>query len=245
MSLAVGGMAELFVARKPGLAGFEKLVVIKRVLPNLARDPRLVERFLDEARLAARIAHSNVCHVHDLGSVGGEYFLAMEYLEGVTMVDLIKALARTRPANDLSLIGGLMGQACEGLHYAHELADHAGEPLGVVHRDVSPHNLFVCADGVLKVLDFGIAKARTAQAKTRTGFVQGKYAYMAPEQLRGRSVDRRVDVFALGVVLFEAVTGRRLFLRETEYDILRAIAKEPIPRARSIRPDIPESLDDL
>jgi serine/threonine-protein kinase len=243
LKLATGGMAEIFLARLKGVAGFEKLVVIKRILPHLADEPQFVAMFLDEARIAARISHANVCQVYELGEVDGQYFLAMEYLEGVTLNAAMRKLSRERRLMDVRLAAGVLVQACEGLHHAHELTDGDGRALNLVHRDVSPQNLFVTVDGATKVLDFGIAKAAGASTKTRTGTVKGKYAYMPPEQLKGEVLDRRVDVFALGVVMFEALTGKRLFWRETDFLIFRAITEEPIPRVRDYRPDVPPGLD--
>jgi serine/threonine-protein kinase len=240
--LATGGMAEIFLARLKAIAGFEKFVVIKRILPHLDEDEQFVAMFLDEARIAARITHANVCQVYELGEVDGQYFLAMEYLEGITLNSAMRKLARERQPADARFVVGLMAQAAEGLHYAHELRDLNG-PLGIVHRDVSPQNLFITVDGLAKVLDFGIAKAQGASSRTRTGTVKGKYAYMPPEQLRGDPLDRRVDVWALGVVLFEALTGKRLFWRDTDFLIFRAITDEAIPHVRDYRPDVPAALD--
>ena len=240
--IATGGMAEIFLARLKAIAGFEKFVVIKRILPHLDEDEQFVAMFLDEARIAARITHANVCQVYELGEVEGQYFLAMEYLEGITLNSAMRKLARERQPADSRFVVGLMTQAAEGLHYAHELRDLNG-PLGIVHRDVSPQNLFITVDGLAKVLDFGIAKAQGASSRTRTGTVKGKYAYMPPEQLRGDPLDRRVDVWALGVVLFEALTGKRLFWRDTDFLIFRAITDEPIPHVRDYRPDVPAALD--
>jgi serine/threonine protein kinase len=240
--LATGGMAEIFLARMKGVAGFEKQVVIKKILPQYADDEQFVAMFLDEARIAARINHPNVCQVYELGEVDNQYFLAMEYLEGVPLTTVLRRITKDGRMPDLRLVSALVVQACEGLHNAHELKDLDGQPIGVVHRDVSPQNLFVTVDGTVKVLDFGIAKAQGASAKTRTGTVKGKYAYMSPEQLRGEALDRRSDVFALGVVLFESVTGRRLFHRETDYLIFKAITDEPIPSVRELRQDLPPAL---
>ena len=242
--LATGGMAEIFVARLKGVAGFEKQVVIKRILPHLVDEDGFVQMFLDEARIAARISHPNVCQVYELGEVDGQYFIAMEYLEGTSLMVLLKKLIRLKQNLDPALVAGVVAQACEGLHHAHELKGDAGESIGVVHRDVSPQNLFLTGDGVVKVLDFGIAKAAGASAKTRTGTVKGKYAYMSPEQLKGEALDRRSDVFALGVVTYEALTVKRLFYRETDFLIFKAIAEEDIPQVRAVRPDVPGDLND-
>jgi len=193
-------MAEIFLARLHGDGGFEKLVCIKRILPHLAKDPQFVAMFLDEARVAARISHPNVCQVFELGEWHQQYFIAMEYLEGVPLSCFRRADYYPLPP-DPRLVAGFGVQACEGLHHAHQLKRADGQQLGVVHRDISPQNLFVTVDGIVKVLDFGIAKVTDASIKTSTGATKGTYAYMAPEQLRGESIDRRTDVFAMRIVL--------------------------------------------
>jgi hypothetical protein len=240
--LATGGMGEIFLARRSGAAGFEKLVVIKRLLPHLAEDEHFVAMFLDEARLAASISHPNVCQVHELDQVDGQHYIAMEYLEGVTLSAMLRRARKSALPLDLRLATTILAQACEGLHHAHELVDAEGNPVGLVHRDVSPSNLFVTMAGVVKILDFGVAKSQQAMAKTRTGSVKGKYAYMSPEQITLGDLDRRSDIFSLGIVSFEALTNRRLFARASEYFVLRAITEDPIPEARSVRADIPEEL---
>src|SRR5215813_10632814 len=239
--LATGGMAEIFLARLVGAAGFEKLVCIKRILPHLARDKQFVAMFLDEARIAARISHPNVCQVFELGEIEGSYFLAMEYLEGVPL-----ACFRRRDyygdAPDPRLVAGIAIQACEGLHHAHQLKNTDGSVMEVVHRDISPQNLFVTVDGVVKVLDFGIAKIQDASVRTTTGAVKGTYAYMAPEQLRGERLDRRTDVFAMGIVMWETLAQKHLFRRETDFLTFQAITTDPIPHICELRPEIPPSL---
>jgi len=239
--LATGGMAEIFLARLSGAAGFEKLVCIKRILPHLARDKQFVAMFLDEARIAARISHPNVCQVFELGEIEGSYYLAMEYLEGVPL-----ACFRRRDyygeMPDPRLVAGIAVQACEGLHHAHQLKNSDGSVMEVVHRDISPQNLFVTVDGIVKVLDFGIAKIQDATVRTSTGAVKGTYAYMAPEQLRGERVDRRADVFAMGIVMWETLTRRHLFKRDTDYLTFGAITHEPIEDVTVQRPDVPPAL---
>ena len=243
--LATGGMAEIFLARLSGAAGFQKHLVLKRILPQYAEDEHFVAMFLDEARIAAQISHPNVCQVFELGELDGQYFMTMEYLDGVPLASLMRRASRTPRAGDVRLIAGLMTQASAGLHHAHELKDPSGHLLGLVHRDVTPQNLFVTVDGVLKVLDFGVAKAAGASARTRTGSVKGKYAYMSPEQLKGEPLDRRADVFALGTVLFECLTGRRLFWRDTDFLIFKAINEDPIPAVQDFRPECPPMLGEI
>jgi serine/threonine-protein kinase len=235
-------MGEIFLARLEGAAGFEKLFVIKRILPHLAGDARFRAMLIGEARIASMMTHANVCQVYELGETDGQLYIVMEYLEGSTMLPLLRKLSKEGAALDLGFIGGVLQQAADGLHYAHELKDRSGEYLGIVHRDVSPSNVFLTDSGVVKVLDFGIAKVKNASSQTQTGTVKGKYAYMAPEQLRGYAVDRRADVFALGVVVYEMLALRRLFQRKTDYLTFRAVMEQPINNIRHYRPDCPEAL---
>ena len=241
--LATGGMAEIYLARLAGEAGFEKLVVVKRLLPELCASRAFVEMFLAEGKLVARLDHPNICEVHELGRDGADYFLAMPYLDGVSVAALA-AQPIGDPVQRARLAAGVAVQACAGLHYAHELADREGASLELVHRDVSPSNLFVTTAGVVKVLDFGIAKVRGASAETEVGMIKGKAQYMAPEQVAGTSLDRRCDVFALGIVLYELVTGARLFDRESDYLVAKAILENPIPRADATTPGVPAALAD-
>lgn len=243
--LATGGMGEIFLARLAGEGGFEKLIVLKRLLPELVASEHFVAMFLDEARIAAKLSHPNVCEVYELGNVDGQYFIAMQYLEGVPFTEAMRREDAGDEDEFLSLVASALQQACEGLHHAHELTGADGELLQVVHRDVSPSNLFVTTDGQTKVLDFGIAKARGATSQTEQGMIKGKYAYMSPEQVRGEQLDQRSDVFALGIVLFEAITGTRLFKRDSDYLVAKAILEEPIPRADAVRSTVPEALADV
>ncbi|CAN5675819.1 hypothetical protein BH11MYX1_BH11MYX1_20290 [soil metagenome] len=239
--LATGGMGEIFLARLEGAAGFEKLYVIKRILPHLADDARFRQMLISEAQIAAKMAHGNICQVYELGETGGVLYIVMEYLEGVTMLPLLRRASKAQAHLDFGFLAAVVQQTCDALHYAHELKDRDGESLGLVHRDVTPSNIFLCDSGVSKILDFGIAKAKGATStKTEDGAVKGKYAYMAPEQLRGGAIDRRVDLFALGVVMYEMVALRRLFQRKTDYLTFRAVMEQPIPDIRRYRPDIPD-----
>ena len=241
--LATGGMAEIHLARLAGEAGFEKIVVVKRLLPELVASKAYVEMFLGEAKLVAKLSHPNVCEVYELGREGAEYFLVMPFLDGVPATELI---ARPRDPDrmaQLRVAAGVIAQACAGLHHAHELRGDTGELVGLVHRDVSPSNLFVTAAGVVKVLDFGIAKI-AGTAETEAGTVKGKAQYMAPEQLLGDPIDRRADVFGLGIVLYELATHQRLFKRSSDYLAARAILEEPIPRADAADPAVPAALAD-
>ena len=240
--LATGGMGEIFLARLEGAEGFEKLFVVKRILPHLADDARFRQMLIAEARLASKLSHANICQVYELGETDGQLYIVMEYLEGITVLPLLRRASKETTLLDFGFVAGVIQQTCDALNYAHELNDRGGEPLGIVHRDVTPSNVFLTDTGVVKVLDFGIAKVKNASANTQTGTVKGKYAYMAPEQLRGVDLDKRADVFALGVVLYEMIALRRLFQRKTDYLTFRAVMEQPIPDIRRYRPDVPEAL---
>ena len=237
--LATGGMGELFVARRTAAGGFQKLVVIKRLLPHLAEDGHFVAMLLDEARIAARLSHPNVCQVYDLGEADGHYYITMEHLEGVPASLLLRRASRAGQRLELGLAAAILRQTAAGLHHAHDLRDNDGNLLGLVHRDVSPSNLFVTSAGAVKVLDFGVAKSQDALARTHTGALKGKYAYMSPEQVLGEPVDRRSDVWSLGIVLYELLTAQRLFWRDSEYKMFQAIIDEPIPSLVERRPGLP------
>ncbi|HUJ59300.1 MAG TPA: serine/threonine-protein kinase [Kofleriaceae bacterium] len=239
--LATGGMGEIFLARLEGAAGFERLFVIKRILPHLADDARFRQMLIAEARIASKLSHGNICQVFELGETDGQLYLVMEYLDGVTLLPLLRRASKQHAPLDLGFVAGVVQQTTDALHYAHELVER-GEALGIVHRDVSPSNIFLTEAGIVKVLDFGIAKAKGASTNTQEGTVKGKYAYMAPEQLRGTAIDRRVDVFALAIVVFEMLALRRLFQRKTDYLTFRAVMEQPIPDVRRYRPDVPEAL---
>jgi serine/threonine-protein kinase len=242
--IATGGMGEIFLARLEGAAGFEKLFVIKRILPHLADDARFRAMLIGEARIASQMSHANICQVYELGETDGQLYIVMEYLEGITLLPLLRKMSKENAPLDLGFVAGVIQQCTDALHYAHELRDRTGESMGIVHRDVTPSNVFLTEQGVAKILDFGIAKVKNANAHTQTGTVKGKYAYMAPEQLRGASVDRRADVFALGVVTYEMLALRRLFQRKTDYLTFRAVMEQPIPDVRRYRPDVPDALAD-
>lgn len=240
--IATGGMGEIFLARLEGAAGFQKLYVVKRILPHLADDARFRGMLVSEARVASRMAHANICQVYELGETDGQLYIVMEYLEGVPLLQLLRRTAKEGAQLELGMVGGVIQQVADALHYAHELTDHTGESLGIIHRDVTPGNIFVTESGMAKVLDFGIAKVKDASANTQTGTVKGKYAYMAPEQLRGAAIDRRVDVFALGVVAYEMLALRRLFQRPTDYLTFQAVMEQPVADVRRYRPDVPDPL---
>src|SRR5688572_29826451 len=209
--LAVGGMAELYLARCTGIEGFEKLVAVKRILPQYACNEEFVSMFLDEARLAATLQHANIAQVYDIGQTEHGLFFTMEFVRGADARELLKSAMRSGDDIPLDRALTIISGAAAGLHAAHEKRGVDGEPLGIVHRDVSPANVLVSFDGCVKVIDFGVAKATRQQSQTRVGTLKGKIAYMAPEQCLGEPVDRRCDVFALGIVLYELTCGQWLF----------------------------------
>jgi serine/threonine protein kinase len=239
--LATGGMAEIFLARPTGSTSRDVLVV-KRILPHLAEDEHFVTMFRDEADLASKVSHKNICRVQAFGEYSGTWFIAMEYLHGVPLSRMMTRLSKLGKMLDVRIVAGIIVQACEGLHAAHEARGPDGQLLGLVHRDVSPPNIMVCGDGAVKLLDFGIAKARGANSRTRTGTVKGKNAYMSPEQILGKPLDQRSDVFALAVVMYEMLAIRRLFHRDSDFLTFKAITEEPIPDIRERRPDLPPGM---
>ncbi|WP_253909187.1 serine/threonine-protein kinase, partial [Corallococcus exiguus] len=241
--LASGGMAEVFLAKAAGPRGFEKTLVLKRILPHLAEDEAFVEMFLGEAQLAARLDHPNVVQIFDFGEVDGSYFLAMEYIDGPTLRRLVKRSTELKQPLPAGLCAKMVAAAAEGLAFAHELSDpETGAPLGLVHRDISPENVLVSRQGAVKVVDFGIAKVAGQSHRTATGVVKGKIAYMPPEQLQAKAMDGRVDVYALGIVLYELLTGRRPFDATTDVSMMQAILFEPFVPAVQRRPDLPEAM---
>ncbi len=229
--LAVGGMAEVFLARERGLAGLERLVVIKRILPHLADDPSFIEMFQREARIIAGVSHPNVVHILELErSEDGRYFIALEYIHGTTVRELQILANKGGEELPVGVSLGIAIQACRGLHAAHELRGLDGKPLGLVHRDVTPHNLMCTMNGDVKLLDFGVAKATQAGSEeTFSGDLKGKFSYMSPEQTHQDKLDRRSDVFAMGIITWEMLTGRRLFKRKSNLEIMKAITSGDVP----------------
>lgn len=243
--IASGGMATVHFGRLVGQVGFSRTVAIKRLHPQFAKDPDFVSMFVDEARLAARIQHPNVVPTVDIVCIDDELFLVMEYVQGEALSKLIRAARRAEQMVPPRIATSIVAGALHGLHAAHEAKSERGEPLNIVHRDVSPQNILVGSDGVSRVLDFGVAKAAMRVTSTRDGQMKGKIAYMAPEQMRGRGVDRRTDLFAAGVVLWEALTGRRLFDGNDPGEILTKLLEEPIALPSSVEPSVPPVLDEL
>ena len=244
--LDVGGMAEIFLALERGVHGFERLVVIKRALPHLAAKRSFREMFLQEARFVARLNHPNIVQIHELGESEGVAFIAMEHVLGATFRDLVRTAVETEEPFPLGVVVGLVAQASAGAHAAHELTDPEGKSLGLVHRDISPHNLMVTRGGHVKLLDFGIAKATELGIdSTRTGVLKGKVHYMSPEQVLQTKLDRRSDVFALGIVAWELLTSKRLFKRDNELATMQAITTGDTWPPGEFREGVPPALSQV
>ncbi|MEE8408831.1 MAG: protein kinase [Myxococcota bacterium] len=242
--IAFGGMAEIFLASFRRDEGFEKRVVLKRILPQYGADPAFTQMFIDEAVVAARLTHPNVVQVYDFGNVDGVYFIAMEYVDGIDLRRVLKDGAGRRQMAPAE-VAALGEHVARGLAYAHSTTDDAGAPLGIVHRDVSPQNIMISRSGEAKIMDFGIAIAAARATKTATGTIKGKVAYMAPEQAAGHSVDKRCDQFALGLVLWECLSGERMFGGDSDLEVLRKVAACDVRPLKPLRPDVDDRLDDL
>jgi len=246
--MGVGGMAEVYRAVAPGAEGFKRDLVVKKILTAQAQATNFIEMFVHEARISALLHHPNVVQVFDFGHVDGSYFLVMELLRGRDLLAVLRSLRERQRMMPVPIAAHVAHQVALGLEYAHALTSPTGEPLNIVHRDVSPSNVMCLRAGGVKLLDFGVARAigevESSEATETGAFTfKGKLGYMAPERLLGRPEDHRVDLFALGVVLWEMLTGRRLFQGKTDQDKIRAILEKPVPAPSSIRPDIPPSLD--
>ena len=245
--LGQGGMATVYLAVALGTSGFRKLAVVKLIRPQYASDPDLIEMFLDEARLCARLSHPNIVQTYDVGVDEGQHLMAMEYLDGVSFNAAISRLGREGGPLTFPLRARVVLDVLEGLRYAHDLKDYDGKPLSIVHRDVTPHNIFVTYDGQVKLLDFGIAKAATSSVQTATGVIKGKLTYMAPEQAFGDPVDARADLYAVGVMLWEALTGRRRFpVGLSDAAMFTRVASGEMPEAPNAAAlGYPAEIDDL
>jgi serine/threonine-protein kinase len=241
--IAHGGMGEVFLAVHQGLEGFSKVVVVKRLLQHLTTESQFTRMFIEEARLSARMEHANIVKTYEFGEHDGRYYTVMEFLAGEDLGKVRADLQSRSAVMPLSLAVYIAGQLCAGLHFAHELTDLDGHPLGLVHRDVSPANVIITYAGEVKIIDFGVAKVDTAAVKTATGMLKGKFAYMSPEYIRSRGLDRRADVFSAGIVLWELLTGRELFGRDTTAGTIFAVMEDPIPPPSEYRPEVPPQLD--
>lgn len=242
--LALGGMAEILLARHADTDGEHRFLVVKRILPHFEQDNDFVQMFLDEARIGMQLKHPNICQFHQFGADEGSHFIVMEWVNGVPLGRLIRK-ARKSGGVGLPIAIRIGVDVARALHYAHIANDEHGEPFNIVHRDVSPHNIMIGYTGAVKLLDFGIAKADHRAHKTQAGVVKGKFAYMAPEQCTAGQTDHRLDIFALGVCLFETLTGRSLYRRQTEAATMRAVIMDPVPSLKERLPDVPDELDQI
>ena len=241
--LASGGMAEVFIAESAGIEGFKKRVAIKRVLPHLSEKKRFISMFLDEARLSAQLSHSNCVQVFDIGVGDNTYFIVMEYVDGADLkgvIDFLKNNGRSFPVEIATLIAV---RICEGLAYAHELAGPDGIPLAIVHRDMSPPNVLITKHGEVKIVDFGLAKASSQLEKSEPGIIKGKFSYLSPEAARGEDVDQRTDIFAVGIILWELLSGKRLFLGDSDFATVQQVQRATVPSLAAVRNDVPPELE--
>ncbi len=240
-----GGMAEVFKANSTSLQGFQKLVAIKRILPSLTQNQRFVRMFLDEAKVSLHLNHTNTVHVFDLGIADGTYFIVMEYVDGTNLKNVIEHLNQQGKALPIEQAVFIAIEVCKGLTHAHDKLDQNGRRLDIVHRDVSPPNVLISRSGEVKLTDFGLAKAKSQVEITDPGVVKGKFGYLSPEAAHGEDVDLRTDIFAVGILLWEMLTGRRLFLGETDYQTLEQVRAARTQPASLYRKDVPPELDQL
>jgi len=221
--LAVGGMAEIYKAKTYGAEGFEKLLAIKRILPHAAADKEFINMLIDEAKLSVLLSHANIVQVYDLGKVGEDYFISMEFIHGINLRDVLYRLREKNKRLPIDLSVYAASEICKGLDYAHRKTDSNNQPLGIVHRDISPQNILISYEGEVKIVDFGIAKAAMNISHTMAGILKGKIAYMSPEQAMGKAIDFRTDIFSLGILLYEALTGKKLYTGESQFEVLKKI----------------------
>lgn len=241
--LAHGGMAEVYKAKTVDPNGIERLVVIKRILPHIASNSEYVNMLIDEAKIAVHFTHGNIAQVYDLGKIGDDYFIVMEYVDGKTIGQIQREMRARDETIPLDILAYTMMELCRGLDYIHRKSNNEGEPLGVVHRDVSPQNIILSYSANVKIIDFGVAKADDKASHTESGVLKGKFAYMSPEQADGLAVDRRSDIFSAGVLLWELLTQKRLFKRKTNRDTIKAVIKAQYKLPSKLRPDVPKALD--
>ncbi|MBL8917594.1 MAG: protein kinase [Myxococcaceae bacterium] len=241
--LNVGGMAEVFTAKAFGVEGFERILAIKKILPTMAEDEEFITMFIDEARISVQLNHANVVHIHELGKHDDAYYIAMEYVSGKDLRALLERFRRRREIMPTAMAVFVASKMCEGLDYAHRKKDARGQELHIIHRDVSPQNILISYEGEVKIIDFGIAKAANRSQKTQAGILKGKFGYMSPEQVRGQPIDRRSDIFAVGVTLYEMLTGEKLFVGESDFSTLEKVRNAEVPLPRQFNPNIPAGLE--
>ena len=239
----VGGMAEVYKAKAFGVEGFERTLAIKRILPTMAEDEEFINMFIDEARIAVQLSHANIVPVFELGRLDNQYYIAMEYVAGRDLRQLLDRFRKKDQMLPLAASAYITAKICEGLDYAHRKTDASGKPLHLIHRDVSPQNILISFEGAVKITDFGIVKAEDRTSKTQAGVLKGKFAYMSPEQVRGLEIDHRSDIFAVGILLYEMVTGKRLFVGESDFQTLERVRAAVVQPPRELNADISEDFE--
>src|ERR1041384_7785636 len=239
----VGGMAEVFKAKTFGVEGFERLLAVKRILPNIAEDEEFITMFIDEAKIAVQLQHANIAQIFDLGKVDESFFIALEFVHGRDLRSIFDRMRNKGDSLPIAMACYVTMQVCEGLDYAHNKRDAQGRELNLVHRDISPQNVLIGYEGEVKLIDFGIAKAAGKASKTQAGILKGKFGYMSPEQVRGLPIDRRSDIFSVGIVLYELLTGERLFMGESDFSTLEKVRNVEILPPSNYNKTIPEELE--
>lgn len=241
----IGGMAEVWRGKTFGAGGFERLVAIKRILPSIAEDEEFIHMFIDEAKITVQLTHANIAQIYELGNHASSYFISMEYISGKDMRAIFDRCRKRGEPAPVPLVCYVISKVCEGLDYAHRKKDGMGRDMNIVHRDVSPQNVLISYEGEIKVIDFGIAKAAGKMTKTQAGILKGKFGYMSPEQIRGLPIDRRSDVFAVGVCLYEMLTGERLFVGDSDFSVLEKVRKAEVLPPSTYNRRIPEALEKI
>ena len=241
--IAVGGMAEVYRAKIFGAQGFEKEMVVKRILPKYAQNPSFVQMLIDEAKIAVSLSHGNIVPIYELGELEGSYYIAMEFVEGRTVLDVLRDAHSKRVPISWAHCAGIAAEVCKGLAYAHDRTDNAGKPLALVHRDINPRNIVITRGGEVKILDFGIARASTKRHQTASGVIKGTPGYMSPEQMYGQSIDHRSDIYCVGIMVFELLTLRRLFPVWDVAEMRLVFEAGPVPNPSTLNPALPKEID--
>ena len=241
--ISTGGMAEVYLAKSSGVEGFEKVVAIKRILPTISEDPDFETMFIDEAKISARLAHSNIGQVFEFGQADGQYYIAMEYIPGKDLRAIQTHLEETDRVMDVPMVLHIISRLCQALDYAHRQKDAQGVSMDIIHRDISPPNVIISFEGNVKLIDFGIAKAASRSTRTRAGKLKGKFAYMSPEQVQGMPIDQRSDVFSLGTLMHELLTNRRLFQGDSQLAVMQAVRRAEVDPPSTINPEVPLEVD--
>ena len=244
--IATGGMAEIFMAQTVGPGGFEKIVALKRILPNLSSNQEFISMFIDEAKVTSQLTHGNIVQIYEFGEIDQNYYLSMEFVDGKNLRQILARAEEIKRILPLEHVVYIVNKICEGLDYAHRFRDkREREALQIVHRDISPQNILLSYEGEVKLIDFGIAKTRSQDGKTKSGVLKGKFGYMSPEQASGTPIDQRTDIFSTGIILFEMLTHQRLFASNNDLATLKKIQEAKIPAPSLFNPDIPFELEEI